>query len=174
MLKPPRTLAQIEASRRNGAKSHGPITPEGKHRSSRNASTHGLLARTVLLEGESNSRFQSLLAGLLAEYQPRTPTEFGLVESMAINRWRQLRVWGLERAGLTHQLGKQPESAGDQPTRTFLAVHAMNQDHRSHDLLLRYEMRFSRAHDRALRTLTKLRADRQAFGELPVLTLEGK
>ena len=33
----PRTPAQVEASRRNGARSRGPVTPEGKERACRNA-----------------------------------------------------------------------------------------------------------------------------------------
>jgi hypothetical protein len=40
----PRTPAQIEASRRNGARSKGPVTAEGKARASRNALKHGLTA----------------------------------------------------------------------------------------------------------------------------------
>jgi hypothetical protein len=172
----PRTPAQIEAARRNGAKSRGPITAEGKLRSGRNAGAHGLLARTIVLAGESNAGFQTLLAGLEAEHQPRTPTEMGLVETMAVNRWRQLRIWGLEKAGLTRELAKQTESSDDNPTCTVLALHAMNQDNRAHDVLLRYDTRFTRAQDRAVRTLNKLRADRRALGELPFppVTLEEK
>ena len=49
-----RNQAQIEASRRNGARSRGPITAEGKASASRNALKHDLTAmHHLVLEDEA-------------------------------------------------------------------------------------------------------------------------
>ena len=55
------TEKQIAANRANGARSRGPKTPEGKARAARNSTRHGLLARSILREGESRDRFDHLL-----------------------------------------------------------------------------------------------------------------
>ena len=64
----PRTPAQIEASRRNGSRSHGPLTPEGKARASRNAVKHGLTAMThLVVEGEDPAGLEALTFRMLVE-----------------------------------------------------------------------------------------------------------
>src|SRR6202035_4984399 len=84
-----------ETARINGAKSHGPVTPEGKARSSANSRRHGLTA-SVLLKGESDEHFQLLLADFMNQFQPQTGVETGLVEMMAIARWRLRRLLSIE------------------------------------------------------------------------------
>ena len=63
--------ARAEASRKNGAKSHGPKTPEGKARSARNALRHGLRAeKRAVLPEEDADEFAALEAALIEELAP--------------------------------------------------------------------------------------------------------
>jgi len=48
---------QLEASRRNGARSLGPLSPDGKDPSSRNAITRGLSAHDALLRLQQLRQF---------------------------------------------------------------------------------------------------------------------
>ena len=90
---------QAAAARANGKNSHGPVTPEGKLRSSRNSTRHGLLARAIVLEGESRDRFNDLVRQLNEALKPQTQIEHLLIGKMAASHWRQVRVWNLEREG---------------------------------------------------------------------------
>ena len=156
-----RTERQKQAARANGARSRGPITPEGKLASSRNAMTHGLLAGTVVLEGESVERFHALLDNLLAELQPQTTVETTLVENMAVARWRQMRIWGIEKANMEHQMRVRAETGcasedEDNATRCALAFRTLGDDSCSLELINRYESRYDRQYLRAHRRFLEL------------------
>src|SRR5689334_2304125 len=58
------------AARANGALSHGPVTPEGKARSSQNALQHGLFSTAVVLQFEDPEEFRALLNDYCDYYQP--------------------------------------------------------------------------------------------------------
>jgi hypothetical protein len=63
--------ACAEASRRNGARSRGPKTPEGKARSAQNALKHGMRAQKyVVLPEEDAAEFTALEAALMEELAP--------------------------------------------------------------------------------------------------------
>jgi hypothetical protein len=93
-----RTKSQSETSRRNGAKSRGPITPEGKQRSSQNALKYGLSARTVVLCTESHQLFSELEQGYIDSLQPTNLLELHLVQRIAVAEWRIRRAWAVETA----------------------------------------------------------------------------
>jgi len=162
---------QIQAARANGARSKGPATEQGKLNSSRNSVRHGLLARTVVLEEESAERFLELLAALTEEYQPASTTQVMLVETMAVARWRQLRVWGVQKAAMDRDIALQDPAVGPASVRAIFAFRGASarssqppgQPHGNDDtcpaeLLLRYEIAFDRQFTRALNHLIALQS----------------
>jgi hypothetical protein len=67
----PISNARAEASRRNGARSRGPKTPEGKARSAQNALKHGLRAQKhIVPPSEDAAEFEALEAALIEELAP--------------------------------------------------------------------------------------------------------
>ncbi len=151
---------QKAASRANGARSRGPVTPEGKHKSSRRPLAQrdverGMLARTVVLDGESRPRFDALLTSLQEELKPGTPIENLLIHKMAVAHWRLMRVWGMERSGVSHAARESgPPESPDVPTCDVLAF-GKSGVHRNE-----YEMRFDRQFTRALDHFERFRAAR--------------
>src|SRR5450631_1220866 len=83
---------KIESSRANGKLSRGPTTPEGRQACAKNPIKHGMLARTVVLSGESQERFDAILNSFLATYRPANGPEYILVYKMIVAHWRQLRA----------------------------------------------------------------------------------
>ncbi|MBD1913609.1 MULTISPECIES: hypothetical protein [unclassified Leptolyngbya] len=90
---------RAEISRRNGALSCGPVTERGKMIASKNATTHGLLARKPpLLVTEDLSSFEGLVQGLVDHYQPESPIEHFLIQQTAMGMLKQHRLWAVEAA----------------------------------------------------------------------------
>ena len=92
------SLKQIEANRRNALKSTGPITPEGKERSRRNAVRHGLTAETVIAALEDAEDYQAFEAAVIADYDAESAVERELVLRLASVLWRLRRATGIETA----------------------------------------------------------------------------
>lgn len=92
------TDAQINANKLNAQKSTGPKTAAGKAVSRRNAITHGLSAKAVILDGEDPKLFDSMREQILLEFGPRTVIEAELVEQLICILWRLRRVPVFEAA----------------------------------------------------------------------------
>ena len=144
------TEAQIEANRRNAAKSTGPRTPEGKARVRRNATRHGLctgIARMAEEGPEFTEDFKLLLEDLREEHQPNGPTEDILVYKMAQS------VFFTDRASV------------------LLADKLNSNDHPDAlphiSLMLRYHTTADRAFARHLNDLRKLQKERRQEEEMP-------
>ena len=90
------SFRQIEANRRNAARSTGPNTEEGKHRSRRNAVRHGLSAETVVEIVEDIDDYRGFEAAIIADYDARTAVERELVLRLASLLWRLRRATAIE------------------------------------------------------------------------------
>jgi hypothetical protein len=154
-----RTEKQIEASRLNGAKSRGPVTPEGKAASSQNAVKHGLLAENILTKGEDESEFLNLCTQLHEEFQPATPFEESLVHTMAVASWRRERIWNVERVSLDLEIAKETQHVRHDEL-TAIAFSKLASESRTLDLIHRYETRYERQYFRAHKRLLEVQAAR--------------
>src|SRR5579884_178059 len=144
---------RIRSSRENGAKSHGPKTPEGKLRSCRNAVKHGPLSEIIVLPTEPAERFLQLSTELEDEFRPSTPFQRLQVESIAACAWRIRRVWALEKTAYKYEAGLMGPCQLPPDEKTYRSFRAMADFTRALELLSRYESRYERQMARAYKTL---------------------
>src|SRR6266446_7071056 len=91
------TERQSESARINGAKSHGPISAEGKEKSSRNSLRHGCTAsHTIILACEDPKDLERMVEKYDTMYRPVTLEEQDLVAEMISARWGIRRATGIE------------------------------------------------------------------------------
>ena len=159
--KTPRTEAQIAASRANGAKSKGPVTPEGKSISARNAERHGFFSQLATIKGESPQEYAVVSADLYEAWQPTDEYERCLVDTMATCMWRRMRMLVLESVTLDTQLTAFGCTATADLNQTAHAFSSLSQKDGAFELIHRYESRYLRAFERAGRSLIAYRKFRQ-------------
>jgi hypothetical protein len=147
------SLRRITASRANAALSRGPITPEGKARSSANAIRHGLLAKCIVLENESGPGFDDLVAQHIERFAPADGVEFGIVEELAAAHWRMCRAWAIENRLMEKAIRNQPP--GDEAARIAAAFSELAATPVL-NLLHRYEAHLHRIYQRGLFNLALL------------------
>jgi len=99
------TPSQIAANKLNSQKSTGPKTEAGKAKSCLNHFSHGFTSNTArLMDGENPEEFKALVADLMSEFEPATPTEQILVERMGQNQWLTLRAFRLQNEAFAMSL----------------------------------------------------------------------
>ena len=158
--------ARINASRANGRKSRGPVTPEGKAISSQNRVNHGLFIDSSVLPGEDKKELRKVLARELLEHQPESPVENQIVQKLALYQWKQMRIWAMQVGGhageIRNQEGNQPDILSrDMAYRAYVAYKETHGDRRCMELLHRYEVSCLRQYHFLKRELLALQARRQ-------------
>ena len=160
-----RTDKQAEASRANCRKSKGPVTPEGKRRSSLNNITHCLSGKTIVLTTEDPAEFDALRQGYYIRFQPADPVEADLVDRMVASQWVLCRAWKVETAALDHSMDvmhkeiKKTYTRIDHETVLYLGFKELSDNSTSLGNIQRYMTRLQRNFDRALAQLRILRSD---------------
>jgi len=91
-------MRKLAANGANARLSTGPRTLEGKAKSSRNATKHGLLSSQVVLESEDRQELDSLRRDLAAQLSPVGALEELLVDRIVEGFWRLGRAARVERA----------------------------------------------------------------------------
>jgi hypothetical protein len=148
----PISNARAEASRRNGARSRGPKTPEGKARAAQNALKHGMRAhKHVLLPQEDAAEFAALEAEILAELAPAGALQTVLARRIVMAAWRLARADRMEAEAL--------EVRCYEGANAGVALIRDGNGTRSFETLLRYRSAAMAELTRALRTLKALQAE---------------
>src|SRR5258708_2104006 len=156
------SLRKIDSARANGAKSRGPITEEGRKKSSMNAFKHGLNARTPVLFNETDDEHAALLDSYVQDFQPVGPAEMAAVIDMVDAKWRQRRLLNIESQMFELKLLEQKKEL-DAACQSYNEVVAHTfafrelAESRALAMVSQMESRFKRDYSRALSDLLRLR-----------------
>lgn len=150
-------MTRTEAAHTNGPLSNGPVTPEGKAKSARNALRHGLASSEPVIPGEDPERFRELHQSLIERYRPADEYERGLIQEWAAARWRLGRIQIMETACINREIARlledeergitDPEDAGAEALVNMAGSSELKQLHR-------YEVRLTRTCEKILHLFT--------------------
>ena len=160
------TEKQRAASRANGAKSKGPVSVEGRARSSRNSIRHGLSSKIVVLPHENRSAFEDLRDSYMDDFQPANQSQHDLVETMVAARWRlnrlvetEAKIFEMEMLRHDDDIEKEFENTIQVEKVAWVFDHIANHS-KSLQLLIRYEGSLNRSYERAYKQLKEMQKDR--------------
>ena len=154
---------KAEIARANGAKSNGPITPEGKAISSRNSLKHGLTSSRVVLSHESQEEYDALESSFLRRFKPADEVETELVIEMAAARWRLRRVELMEDAVFKKAMRDQAELLGSDadPADIRDAAYIFVAESKTMRTLASHSRQLRRSYERAWKELEGLQDQRK-------------
>jgi hypothetical protein len=145
--------AQLAANTANAQHSTGPRTPEGKTRSSQNASKHGLTAREVIIAAGEQEEFDDLLADFQADVKPQGAIQQTLFNQLVAAAWNLRRIGRMES-----------ELCGEASYQDLLANHDLQNQL---DRLARHQTRIERSFHRSLKELKALQTNAVLQSSLP-------
>jgi hypothetical protein len=147
----------VERNQSNAQHSTGPKTPEGKAKSSLNASKHSLTSKQIVIPGENRAEYDAHRADLIDGLKPANPVESELVEELAAHSWRLKRAIRIETAVLA-------QIAADSPDPDAAIAKSFLERPKELDRLVRYMTSIERAYWRVfnkLETIQRARRDQE-------------
>jgi hypothetical protein len=160
--------AKLLANRRNGALSRGPVTAEGRRRSSMNAYRNGLNGQIVCSSPEELAAFKSFCSDIQDELAPVGAIERFYAKSISENMYRLEKARSLDMGMFAngHRDHVDEIQAGHPEVDTALAASRtfLEQAH-AFQLLSGYEVKILRALEKHQAQLTTLQSTRKAAHE---------
>ncbi|MBK5292743.1 MAG: hypothetical protein JJE04_13830 [Acidobacteriia bacterium] len=150
------SLSQSEANRANALLSTGPRSLEGKAASSKNARTHGLTTKDLVILPDEQDEFLDFQISLTGQIKPNGQLELTAFDNLLHAAWNMRR---------TRRLEAQLAASGADPLAdSNLAPQC--------DRYARYFARAEKSYYRALRELRTLQADRYVLENANHLNVE--
>jgi hypothetical protein len=159
------TQAQMEANRRNAAKSTGPTSEAGKARTRHNALRHGITAKLTALSDEDRAAYDEFTSGFVASLQPEGDMELHLANSIADASWRLDRTRAIDTNLFALDDVLMAEDADPLLHAALAQARAFRDNAKTFGLLSLYEQRLNRTLHRDLSSLHQLQTDRRAQQE---------
>ncbi len=118
--------ARRRAARINGMKSLGPVSPEGRARSSQNAARHGVMSSTSHLNEKEKALAEGIYTGYARRLRPQDQLELEVVESLVMLQIKLRRLDRLELEAMDQALMaggmNEPDGAENQKKYPSLAT----------------------------------------------------
>ncbi|MFZ0592930.1 MAG: hypothetical protein WAM39_20900 [Bryobacteraceae bacterium] len=156
--------ARLRANRENAKKSKGPTSPEGKKRSSLNATRHGILSQVIHLPEEELKSYDQFTARYVADLQPVGAPEIELANACADLQFRLHRLAAAEHNlfSIGHSENGDQWETGHPESHTALAfAETMRRSKDPLNTLSTYESRLSRRFLQTLKQLREIQAERR-------------
>jgi len=134
-----------------------------KPSASLSVSAPAMIANSIALAGEAVERLRSLYTNLESQIQPGDEYELCLVQTIAACRWRQMRLWSIEKALLGGEIVLNDSLAApdappiDTGCKTAHAYHSLGGRSRALDIIHRQENALTRAITGSMKSLLHYR-----------------
>jgi hypothetical protein len=155
---------KVNANRENAKHSTGPRTPEGKQRSSFNATRHGLTGQVNVRTEEEQKARETHSAGFFQSFRPVGAPEEHLVQTMADKQWQIHRadawidsIYAIGQIDLAEKIDVEHPQIHAALTEGLITMKRAKEL----DLIGRYASRLQRDYRAALKDLQNLQTQRK-------------